>query len=245
MKLTVFRIIYATILFSLFLISPEVLAAPQIQIPEATFNFGKVSQHVKISKTYWLKSIGDDTLKILTLIPGCGCTQIPLDDSVLAPGDSTSFEVQFATQAYNGFVTKKPYLTTNAGPDNVYLEFNAEVVVDSTLFIPIRLNPYKLDVSQFTFEPRRKASGWVMNTSDKDLQLTMIDDQGKNFTVELPKIVKAHDSAKVTVTVNENALAKEFEQSVTFEVNNETNSRFSLPVQRMYRLPVQPADKPK
>lgn len=212
------------------------LAGPKAQIPEATFNFGKTSQHVKISKTYWVKSVGDDTLKILTVVPGCGCTQIPMKDSVLAPGDSTSFEVQFATQSYHGFVTKKPYLTTNAGPDNVYLEFNAEIVVDSNLFRPIRLNPYKIDVSQFTEEPRRKASGWIKNVSNQDLELKMIDNTGKHFTVELPKLIKANDSAQVHITVNENAISQEFEQSVTFQVNDENGSRFTLPVQRMYRI---------
>jgi len=245
MKSTTIKTVIVTVLFSIVFITARVLAGPMIQIPEATFNFGKVSQHVKISKTYWVKSTGDDTLKILTIVPGCGCTQIPMQDSVLAPGDSSSFEVQFSTQSYRGFVTKKPYITTNAGPDNVYLEFNAEIIVDSTLFKPIRLNPYKLDVSQFTVEPRRKASGWIINSSDKDLQLTMIDNKGKNFAVALPKMIKAHDSAQVTVTVNEDAIAKEFEQSVTFEVNDETGSRISLPVQRMYRLPQESADKPK
>ncbi len=245
MKFTNFHIINAAVLFSLAFVSQSLLAGPMVQIPEATFNFGKVPQHVKISKTYWVKSTGDDTLRILTIVPGCGCTQIPMNDSVLAPGDSASFEVQFSTQSYRGFVTKKPYITTNAGPDNVYLEFNAEIIVDSTLFMPIRINPYKLDVSQFTVEPRRKASGWIMNLSDKDVALTMIDNKGKNFTTELPKIIKSHDSAQVTVTVNEDAIAKEFEQSITFEVNDETASKFSLPVQRMYRLPQESADKPK
>jgi len=232
-------------LFSLAVAIQSALAGPKVLIPEATFNFGKVPQHVKVSKTYWVKSVGDDTLRILTLVPGCGCTQIPLKDSVLGPGDSSSFEVQFSTQAYRGFITKKPYLTTNAGPENVTVVFNAEVIVDSTQFQPVRMNPYKLDVSQFTVEPRRKASSWVVNVSEKDMELSMIDASGKNFVTELPKLVKAHDSAQVSVTVNEDAITKEFEQSITFKVNDEANSLFSLPVQRMYRLPQETADKPK
>ncbi|MGH8015301.1 MAG: DUF1573 domain-containing protein, partial [Candidatus Zixiibacteriota bacterium] len=213
------------------------MAGPMVHIPEATFSFGKVPQHVKISKTYWVKSVGDDTLKILTIVPGCGCTQIPMKDSVLGPGDSSSFEVQFSTQSYRGFITKKPYITTNAGPDNVYLEFNAEVVVDSNLFVPIRMNPYKIDVSQFTVEPRRKAAGWIVNVSDKDLEAVLDDDKGRKFETVFPKVIKAHDSAQVTVTVKEDALTEEFEQSFTFHVNDEVGSRFTLPVQRMYRIP--------
>ncbi len=244
-KMENFGKITFTILFSLAAAVQGVWAGPKILIPDATFNFGKVPQHVKISKTYWVKSVGDDTLRILTLIPGCGCTQIPLEDSVLAPGDSCSFEVQFSTLAYRGFITKKPYLTTNAGPENVYVEFNAEVIVDSSLFQPVRLNPYKLDVSQFTVEPRRKASSWIFNLSDQDLALTMVDAGSKNFVTELPKMVKSHDSAQVSVMVNENALTKDFEQSITFRVSDETNSLFTLPVQRMYRSPQPSGGNPK
>lgn len=233
------------IAISLAVMSQTAWSGPKVSIPDATFNFGKVPQHVKISRTYWIKSLGDDTLRILTLVPGCGCTQIPLNDSVLAPGDSVSFEVQFNTQSYRGFVTKKPYLTTNAGTENVYVEFNAEVIVDSTQFQPVHINPYKLDVSQFTVEPRRKASSWIVNTSDKDLELNMIDDANKKFTAELPKVVKANDSAQITVTVKEEAIAGAFEQSITFVVNDESGSRFTLPIQRIYRLPQESVDQAK
>lgn len=220
-------------------------SGPKVIIPEATFNFGKVPQNVRISKTYWVKSVGDDTLRILTLIPGCGCTQIPLEDSVLAPGDSCSFEVKFNTGSYRGYVTKKPYLTTNAGTENVYVEFNAEIIVDSNQFRPVRMNPYKLDVSQFTVEPRRKASSWVVNTTENDLLLNMIDDKNKKFTAELPKVIKAHDSAQVTITVNQRDIAQEFEQSITFGVSDELGSRFTLPIQRIYHVPQETANKPK
>jgi len=233
------------IAISLAVMSQTAWSGPKVSIPDATFNFGKVPQNVKISKTYWVKSVGDDTLRILTLVPGCGCTQIPLHDSVLAPGDSVDFEVQFNTGSYRGFVTKKPYLTTNAGSENVYVEFNAEVIVDSTQFLPVRISPYKLDVSQFTVEPRRKASAWVVNTSDKDLQLNMIDNANKKFSAELPQVVKAHDSAQVTVTVKEDAIGGAFDQSFTFGVNDEAGSRFTLPIQRIYRLPQESFDKPK
>jgi len=236
MKTGFFNKAKLVIALSFLFVIQSVFAMPKVQVPEATFNFGKVRQHVKISKTYWVKSVGDDTLKILTVVPGCGCTQIPMKDSVLAPGDSTSFEVQFSTQSFRGFVTKRPFITTNAGEERVNLEFNAEVVVDTTLMTPLRLNPYKLDVSQFTVEPRRTASGWVVNVSDKDLELYMVDDNGRKFSTELPKVVKAHDSAQVTVTVNKDALTEEFEQSVTFDVNDENGTRFTLPVQRMYRV---------
>ena len=45
-------------------------AAPRLTIDENIFNFGYVPQNSKISHVFWLKSTGDDTLKILKVVPG-------------------------------------------------------------------------------------------------------------------------------------------------------------------------------
>ena len=48
----------------------SVNAAPRMEIPETVFDFGYVPQHSKISHDFWLMSTGDDTLKILKVVPG-------------------------------------------------------------------------------------------------------------------------------------------------------------------------------
>ena len=88
------KLFYLLIILS---VSLSLNAAPQIQIPETTFNFGKAPQRAVVSHVFWIKSVGTDTLVIKKVIPGCGCTKAPLKDSVLAPGDSTSLEIILAT----------------------------------------------------------------------------------------------------------------------------------------------------
>ncbi len=46
------------------------LAAPRLTIEESTFNFGYVPQHSKVSHHFVLRSTGDDTLKIIKVVPG-------------------------------------------------------------------------------------------------------------------------------------------------------------------------------
>ena len=60
------------ILVSLFILIcvSSATAAPRMSIPEATFNFGYVPQNAKINHGFWLHSTGDDTLKILKVVPG-------------------------------------------------------------------------------------------------------------------------------------------------------------------------------
>lgn len=46
------------------------IGAPRLTLPESSFDFGFVPQNAKVSHVFWLHSTGDDTLKILKVIPG-------------------------------------------------------------------------------------------------------------------------------------------------------------------------------
>ena len=166
------KLIYLIIILSVVV---SVNAEPMIQINETSFNFGKVAQRISVSHTFWIKSVGTDTLKIEKVIPGCGCTKAPLQDSVLAPGDSTSIEIIFATKSYRGFVAKKPYLLTNISEEKVYLRIDAELFPKPETIGPINFEPYNLDVSQFSEKTRSKAKFHLVNKSDKDYEITLID----------------------------------------------------------------------
>ncbi|MCH7691340.1 MAG: DUF1573 domain-containing protein [candidate division Zixibacteria bacterium] len=233
-KTNISFVLAAMIMFSA---ASSLVAGPNLYIPEPTFNFGKIPQRATVSHTFWLISDGDDTLRITNVVPGCGCTRAPLMDSVLAPGDSTAISIYFDSKSYRGFVSKKPYLETNIGDEKLYLQIHSEVLPEPEQMRPIKLRPYILDVSQFSVKPRRRARAWIINQSENDLTLNMLDDKEKSFAVILPQSVKANDSAEIIITVNEDAIETEFSESFTFEISDEVGSRFSLPVRRMYRIP--------
>lgn len=50
-------------------VSP-VFGAPELTLPETSFDFGFVPQNAKISHVFWLYSTGDDTLKVIRVKPG-------------------------------------------------------------------------------------------------------------------------------------------------------------------------------
>ena len=58
------------ILTVVILVAASVQSAPRMTIPESSFDFGYVPQNSKISHNFWLMSSGDDSLKILKIIPG-------------------------------------------------------------------------------------------------------------------------------------------------------------------------------
>ncbi len=226
-----------TVLATTILIGASVAAGPMIEIPDPVFNFGKVGQRAKISHTFWIKSTGNDTLRITKVVPGCGCTQAPLQDSTLAPGDSTRLDLFFETRSYRGYVTKRPYLETNIDPDEkVYLKIHAHLLPKPEEDSQIVINPNPLDVSQFTELPRRKGKFLIENRSDRDYEITPIDWAEDYFTVDLPKKVKAGETAQGEITVHEERIPEAFEYSLTFQINDDQETRYTLPIKRLYRV---------
>lgn len=221
---------------SVIMLAASIMADPAIQIPDATFNFGRVAQNAKVGHLFWIKSTGNDTLRITKVVPGCGCTQMPLKDSVLGPGDSTELEVIFSTKGFKGYVTKAPYLETNVNEEKTYLKIYAECMPEEDTSTTVRVVPGRLDVSQFRDKPRRKATFTILNTTGEDLEITKVLGAPKYFKLTLPTSVKAHGKAEGSIEVVESMITKDFESAFTIETSDDSHTRYTVPVTRQYRV---------
>ena len=222
-----------TILLLIFAFIPAVsLAGTEIEVTPDSFDFGKTYQHVKVTHTFWVKSVGNAILRIEKVIPGCGCTRAPLMDSVLAPGDSTALEITFATKSFMGNINKTPRLITNAAKGKTSIGISAEVLIKPEQYAPLRLTPYKIDISSDTAQSRRHAVFLIENRGEADLKLTLIDQPADYFEATLPDIIKAGETAEALVVVIPEMTA-EFEKSFTFEIDDDNRTRYSVPVTRL------------
>lgn len=213
---------------------------PAIEFTHDTFNFGKTVQQVVLTHDFWIKSTGDAPLEILEVVPGCGCTKSTLSDSIIAPGDSASLHIVFSSGRFRGNVSKRPYLRTNVSEENIYLKIFAELEINPAASTPAVLTPSAVDVSQFDERPRRKARFTLENVSDVDQKLTVVDSTGKSFTVEIDKKIKKGEAVQGIITVNEDAMGTEFEESITLELVGKERVRYSVPVKRMLQGTAKP-----
>lgn len=211
-------------------------AGPAIKIANDSFDFGQTIQHAKVIHTFWIKSVGDEALRITKINPGCGCTKAPLRDSVLAPGDSTALDIIFSTRSFLGKVDKRPYLITNASDEKVYLSISAQLFPEGEKTSPLIISPIVVDVSQFTEKTRQVASFLIENPTDRNFDLKLVDGEGRSFEIKLPDKVKAGESVTGKVRVVDDAVESEFEESITIEINDNERTRFTLPVRRTYRI---------
>ena len=218
------------------MLSVSVFAEKRVTVSESSFNFGKVIQHVTITHDFWLKAVGDEPVRITKVLPGCGCTQIPLIDSVIAPGDSTCLRIILDTQSFRGRINKYPSFITDADTAKFKLKLFAEIDTEPTTSHPLRLAPFELDVSQFSKKSRRRGSLLISNHSQQDFTITPIDTTGRSFAVRLPKTIPAGDTTEVFVMVHKDAVETDFKESITFEAVGETiRQRYTIPVIRMYK----------
>jgi len=224
------------LVFTFLLIGAGVVSAqPKMVIPNPEFDFGYVPQHSKITHKFWMHSTGSDTLKIVNVRPGCGCTKAPLEKSELAVGDSTYVEVIYSTKTYRGKQSKRPSITTNMGTAPMRVNFTAEVVTNPQETYPIKISPYKFDISQFGEKERSKLEFKIENVSESDVNVSLIDMDDKYFKVKLPSKIKAGGTESGEVEIYDEYINSEFEKSITIELNDPDHSRFTIPVKRTIR----------
>jgi hypothetical protein len=215
--------------------------APELAIDESEFNFGYVPQDARITHVFWLKSVGDEVLKITKVVPGCGCTKAPIDKTELAMGDSTRLEVKFNTKGYRKKVTKAPRIETNVGPPHKKVHFTARVVSQSDTTYPIIITPFLLDLPKSGEKARDVIEFRIANVSDADLDISVIDRPEGYFDLKLPHGVDAGGTVQGYLKLREDLIETSFEKSITIELNDELSTRFTIPVKRTS----QPPDKPK
>jgi hypothetical protein len=54
----------------IFLLVSSAMALPKMFLPQEEFNFGFVPQDSKVSHVFWIKSVGEDSLIIVSVKPG-------------------------------------------------------------------------------------------------------------------------------------------------------------------------------
>ena len=79
---------------------------PRIEVSSDYFYFGYMPTNAIVQHLYWIRNTGSDTLRIVSVKPGCGCTTAPLSKDAIAPGDSAQLKVVFDSKNMVGKMVK-------------------------------------------------------------------------------------------------------------------------------------------
>lgn len=87
--------------------------APCIEVEQPEFNFGRIQAGTRVKHAFVLKNTGHRDLIIRKIQPSCGCTAAVPAQRVIAPGNSTSLDVEFRSAGRQGTQQKSVLLFTN------------------------------------------------------------------------------------------------------------------------------------
>lgn len=86
---------------------------PKIKFDSVTYDFGRVVSGTLVKHDYVFTNVGDATLKITGVQPGCGCTTVGEWTHEVEPGKTGVIPIQFNSTMYSTPVTKTPSITCN------------------------------------------------------------------------------------------------------------------------------------
>ena len=115
---------------------PGHTSGPRIEFATNVFNFGKVSSGEVVRHDFVFTNVGDATLEIKEVRPGCGCTTAGTWDKQVEPGKTGTIPLQLNSANMGGAVTKSATVTCNdPGKPKVVLQ------ITGTVWKPIEVTP--------------------------------------------------------------------------------------------------------
>jgi len=206
------------------------LSRAKISFSETMWDFGYVPKTGRVSHTYQIKNIGQDTLIIVKVRTTCGCTTAPLSKQRIAPNQTADMKVIFnPTKIVVGETTKKVQVISN-DPANPFAEvqFTAKIGKSNSL---VKLTPTGINfdtVSQGTEDVRTLT---IENISGEKLSIKLIEGPGENIDLDLEsKSLKPGENIQITLKLKKEAASGNLHTSLTLDFEDSKIARVSIPI---------------
>ncbi|AOW19583.1 DUF1573 domain-containing protein [Urechidicola croceus] len=97
---------------------------------EETIDYGTINKNADGKRTFTFKNIGNSPIIITNVKGSCGCTVATKPENPILPGESSSIEVNYATNRIGGF-SKTITITSNASEPKKVLRIKGNVLKSS------------------------------------------------------------------------------------------------------------------
>jgi hypothetical protein len=185
----------------LFLISANLFAQPILEIENGnTYDWGLVSpEDSPLKAEIKFLNKGNDTLKILEVKPGCGCTTAPLDKNIIPPNSYGTLKVTLSIKNYTGKVNKNIKIKTNMKNSIVILYLNANV------FRPISVEGARyFNYGDFEAGTEQIKKVTLKNNTKKDITIKNIERIPDYCSLNIKKgsVIPAQGELNVSAKIN-------------------------------------------
>jgi hypothetical protein len=218
------------ILYALVWAQKENLSKARMFLPDTRWDFGCVPEAGAVFHTFQVKNIGEDTLIIVRVRPGCACTMVPLTKDRLAPGETADLEVIFDSEKIRkGKTTKNVQITSN-DPTKPFqdLQFSARVGETNSL---ARLSTEEISFDTVVHKNETQRKLTVENISAQKLSVELIDRPREFVKLDLEKrSLKPGEKTELILVLKKDAPVGNFRTSFTLNLQNSKMARVTVPV---------------
>jgi hypothetical protein len=172
---------------------------PKLSLDKLEVNLGTIYSGMKKKGKIVLTNIGNDTLRIYSVEPSCGCTTIKRPKDILLPSESDTVEVEFNSSGYHGKVEKHISINSNDRlSENVSVKLIAEVKeelesISHSMFMWLGNISLGKTLMQGTS---------LKNISDHIIKIKNFATSASTITIKIEKkVLNPNDTLNVQVTV--------------------------------------------
>jgi hypothetical protein len=110
----------------------------RVVLRESGFDFGRTPQQARVAKKFYIVNGGSDTLRIINIDPGCGCTKAPITRDLIPAGDSAQVEIILSSgRKRNAYEKPTKITTSDMFARTVTYDIAAYVIPDGTPTSPV------------------------------------------------------------------------------------------------------------
>lgn len=211
------------------------VAEQQLTIPSDDFDFGLVPQYGTVKHHFWFKSTGSDTLKLGKITTGCTCALMPLDKTVLPPGDSMLVGLTWDVGRAIGKTSRYPRAAYE-GPDSpAYMIVRCLVVQHADSIRPLTVKPHRLSLSKTGMVDVDSLEFVLINWDNQnDLVATELNLPVEECEYSIPDTIPAAGRVAGWIKVRPEYADKEFNSSITLQLSDARKTRITIPIQRKF-----------
>jgi hypothetical protein len=218
------------LLFSLSSAEKKPVVGPKIFISEKEWDFGYIPQNAAVSHYFTIKNVGDDTLQIIKVRPGCACTYAPLKKEFLAPKDSTSLEVIFSSRNYQGSKTLIVAIFSSDTSNFSDINFTANIENEFPLF---QVEPLQVKFDSLKVGKNSLKKVTLLNKSASPLQIIVAEKPREFIDFQISKnSLNPKEKAEILLQVNRKATPGPFQTNLTLDFSGQgpEKTRYTLPI---------------
>lgn len=204
----------------------------RLVIVDRRFDFGTVTQNVTVSRSFWFKSVGSDTVQITKITTGCDCATMPLPRDWIAPGDSMLVRVNWDIGRDIGNTGRYPkvYINGQEEPERVFL--TARVAPLPSQDFPISFKPFIAEFTRFGRISVDTVTVTIASQINSALRLEVLS-QVPEVSVVTSDSIPANGTGTISITLKPEYVGTEFAESITVRYSGTgTNGQFTIPIRR-------------